>query len=88
MISQLPTTVKSLRGAWVRAEVCLLAFEPASQLSAREARDRHRRPFVGTVSVDHQQRIALLEAFPGVTDLKLWGNRPQAPARLVAAASC
>lgn len=30
------------------------------------------------MSVDHQQRIALLEAVAGRYDLKLWGNRPQA----------
>ena len=34
--------------------------------------------FVGTVSLDHRQRIALLEAVAERYDLKLWGNRPQA----------
>jgi spore maturation protein CgeB len=34
--------------------------------------------FVGTVSVDHQQRISLLEAVAERYDLKLWGNPPQA----------
>src|SRR5258708_19653309 len=34
--------------------------------------------FVGTVSADHQQRVALLEAVAERYDLKLWGNRPQA----------
>ena len=33
--------------------------------------------FVGTVSADHRQRIALLEAVAERYDLKLWGNRPQ-----------
>ena len=33
--------------------------------------------FVGTVSIDHQQRIALLEAVAERYDLKLWGNRPR-----------
>jgi hypothetical protein len=34
--------------------------------------------FVGTVSPDHQQRIALLEAVARRYDLKLFGNPPQA----------
>jgi hypothetical protein len=34
--------------------------------------------FVGSVSVDHLQRIALLEAVAERYELKLWGNRPQA----------
>jgi hypothetical protein len=79
MISQLPTTVKSLRALGVRAEVCHLAFEPdiLKVLPEKPATDIDVS-FVGTVSVDHQQRIALLEAVAGRYDLKLWGNRPQA----------
>lgn len=79
MISQLPTTVKSLRALGVPAEVCHLAFEPAilDVLPAKPATDIEVS-FVGTVSVDHQQRIALLEAVARRYDLKLWGNRPQA----------
>jgi spore maturation protein CgeB len=79
MISQLPTTVKSLRAFGVRAEVCQLAFEPGilDVLPEQPATDIDVS-FVGTVSVDHQQRIALLEAVAGRYDLKLWGNRPQA----------
>jgi spore maturation protein CgeB len=34
--------------------------------------------FVGTVSPDHRQRIALLEAVAERHDLKLFGSRPQA----------
>jgi spore maturation protein CgeB len=79
MISQLPTTVRSFRALGVRAEVNHLAFEPAilDALPAAPALDIDVS-FVGTVSVDHQQRIALLEAVAGRYDLKLWGNRPQA----------
>ena len=79
MISQLPTTVKSLRALGVRAEVCQLAFEPdiLNVLPEKPMTDIDVS-FVGTVSVDHQQRIALLEAVAGRYDLKLWGNRPQA----------
>ena len=56
-----------------------LAFEPAilDALPAAPAADVDVS-FVGSVSVDHQQRIALLEAVAGRYDLKLWGNRPQA----------
>src|ERR1700688_1789094 len=63
MISQLPATVKSLRALGVRAEVCHLAFEPAilDLLPAAPAPDVDVS-FVGSISVDHRQRIALLEA--------------------------
>jgi hypothetical protein len=79
MISQLPATVRTLRTLGVRAEVCHLAFEPA----ILDALPEPPSPdidvsFVGSVSVDHQQRIALLEAVAGRYDLKLWGNRPRA----------
>jgi spore maturation protein CgeB len=79
MISQLPTTVRSFRLLGVRAELNHLAFEPAilDALPGAPAADIDVS-FVGTVSVDHQQRIALLEAVAGRYDLKLWGNRPQA----------
>jgi spore maturation protein CgeB len=78
MISQLPTVVRSFRAMGVHAEVCHLAFEPAilDALPATPAADIDVS-FVGTVSVDHQQRIALLEAVAERYDLKLWGNRPR-----------
>ena len=79
MISQLPTTVKFFRGLGVRAEVNHLAFEPAilDALPAAPAADVDVS-FVGSISLDHRQRIALLEAVAERYDLKLWGNRPQA----------
>lgn len=79
MISQLPTTVRSFRSLGVRAELNHLAFEPTvlDALPEAPAADIDVS-FVGTVSVDHQQRIALLEAVAARYDLKLWGNRPQA----------
>jgi hypothetical protein len=79
MISQLPTVVRSYRALGVGAEVCHLAFEPAilEALPAAPAVDIDVS-FVGTVSVDHLQRITLLEAVAERYDLKLWGNRPQA----------
>jgi len=78
LISQLPATVKFFRGLGVRAEVNHLAFEPAilDALPAAPAPDVDVS-FVGSISVDHRQRIALLEAVAGRYDLKLWGNRPQ-----------
>ena len=71
--------MRSFRALGVRAEVNHLAFEPAilDALPAAPATDIDVS-FVGTVSVDHQQRIALLEAVAERYDLKLWGNRPQA----------
>jgi hypothetical protein len=79
MVSQLPATVRSFRALGVRAELNHLAFEPAilDALPQAPALDIDVS-FVGTVSVDHQQRIALLEAVAERYDLKLWGNRPQA----------
>jgi hypothetical protein len=79
MISQLPSTVRYFRSLGVRAEVNHLAFEPAilDALPAAPAADIDVS-FVGTVSADHRQRIALLEAVANRYDLKLWGNRPQA----------
>ena len=79
MISQLPAIVKSFRALGVRSEVCHLAFEPSilDALPATTAPDIDVS-FVGTVSADHQQRIALLEAVAERYDLKLWGNIPQA----------
>ena len=78
MISQLPATVRSFRALGVRAEVNHLAFEPAvlDALPQASAPDTDVS-FVGTVSVDHRQRIALLEAVAERYDLKLWGNRPR-----------
>src|SRR5882757_1866891 len=79
MLSQLPSIVNFFRNAGVRSEVSHLAFEPAilGQLPDIGAADIDIS-FVGTVSVDHQQRIALLEAVARRHDLKLFGNRPQA----------
>lgn len=79
MLSQLPATVKAFRALGVRSEVSHLAFEPSIPdiLPAAPAPDIDVS-FVGSVSVDHQQRIALLEAVARRYDLKLWGNRPQA----------
>jgi spore maturation protein CgeB len=77
LISQLPATVKFFRGFGVRAEVNHLAFEPAilEALPAAPAPDVDVS-FVGSISVDHRQRIALLEAVAQRYELKLWGNRP------------
>jgi spore maturation protein CgeB len=78
MISQLPTTVKAFRTLGVRSEVNHLAFEPAIlDLLPETIAPDIDVSFVGTVSADHQQRIALLEAVAKRYDLKLWGNLSQ-----------
>lgn len=79
IISQLPKVVQSFEKLGIRTEVNHLAFEPAilGALPDAPAVDIDVS-FVGTVSVDHQQRIALLEAVAERYELKLWGNRPQA----------
>jgi hypothetical protein len=79
LISQLSATVNYFRQLGVRAEVNHLAFEPTvlDMLPAAPAKDIDLS-FVGTVSADHRQRIALLEAVAARYDLKLFGNPPQA----------
>lgn len=77
MMSQLSATVDFFRRLGVRAEVNHLAFEPAllEALPPAPATDIEVS-FVGTVSPDHQQRIALLEAVAQRYDLKLFGSAP------------
>jgi spore maturation protein CgeB len=79
MLSQLASIAASFRRAGVRSEICHLAFEPAilDALPAPPSVDIDVS-FVGTVSPDHRQRIALLEAVAERYDLKLFGSKPQA----------
>ena len=74
MISQLARIVQSFRAAGVRAEVSHLAFEPRllDALPPAPLRDADIS-FVGSLSADHRQRIALLEAVAARYDLKIWG---------------
>ena len=74
MISQLARIVQSFRAAGVRAEVSHLAFEPRllDALPPAPPRDIDVS-FVGSLSADHRQRIALLEAVAARYDLKIWG---------------
>ena len=78
LMSQLSATVDFFRRQGVRAEVNHLAFEPdiLDALPAAPAIDIEVS-FVGTVSPDHRQRIALLEAVAERYDLKLFGSPPQ-----------
>jgi spore maturation protein CgeB len=79
MISQLPSVVRWFQALGVRSELSHLAFEPAilDALPEPPAADIDIS-FVGTVSADHQQRIALLLAVAERYNLKIWGNLPQA----------
>src|ERR1700754_4892949 len=79
MLSQLSATVQFFRHAGVCAEVNHLAFEPdvLNALPAKPAQDIDIS-FVGTVSPDHKQRIALLEAVARRHQLALFGNPPRA----------
>lgn len=78
LMSQLSVTVDFFRRLGVRAEVNHLAFEPAilQALPPAPAKDIEVS-FVGTVSPDHRQRIALLEAVAERYELKLFGNPPR-----------
>ena len=75
MLSQLPRVVRAFRAADVRAEVSHLAFDTAvlDALPAPPPPDVDVS-FVGSVSEDHRERIALLEFIAKRHDLKLWGN--------------
>ena len=88
MLSQLAATVGFFRSLGIRAEVSHLAFEPAIldalPPAPTEAVDTS---FVGTVSADHQQRVALLEAIARRYELKLFGQYRARRSRLLSAAS-
>ncbi|MET4387995.1 spore maturation protein CgeB [Bradyrhizobium sp. F1.4.3] len=77
MLSQLPRVVRAFRAAGVAAEVSHLAFEPVilDRLPPGAVQDVDVS-FVGSVSEDHRERIALLEFVADRFDLKLWGNIP------------
>jgi spore maturation protein CgeB len=77
MISQLPATVNAFRTLGIRSELNHLAFEPAILDALPETPTQDIDvSFVGTISADHQQRIALLEAVAKRYHLKLWGRLP------------
>ena len=63
------------RSAGVKAEVSHLAFEPRllNALPSAPPQDVDIS-FVGSLSADHRQRIALLEAVANRYDLKIWGS--------------
>ncbi len=77
MLSQLPRVVGAFEAVGVPARVSHLAFEPdiLQELPPAPATDVDVS-FVGSVSEDHRERIALLEFVANRFDLKLWGNIP------------
>ncbi len=79
MLSQLASIVSVFRAQGVRSAINHLAFEPSilERLPPAPTQDIEIS-FVGSISSDHRQRIALLEAVAGRHDLKLWGNLPNA----------
>lgn len=75
MISQMAAVVDFFRAHGTRAEVVHLAFEPGilDVLPPPPSRE-FDVTFVGAVSVDHQLRVAQLEAVARRYDLKLFGS--------------
>jgi hypothetical protein len=74
MISSLPNFVERCQALGVPSELNRLAFEPAVL-----ARLKHRDPvidasFVGSLSLDHQSRIDLLEALCAQCLIEVWAN--------------
>jgi spore maturation protein CgeB len=79
MLSQLVATVEFFRREGVRSEVSHLAFEPdVLNVLPATTGQTFDVSFVGTVSADHKQRIALLEAVAARHDLALFGDAPHA----------
>jgi hypothetical protein len=79
MLTQLPRLVQFFRNSGAGAELSHLAFEPRIVDALPECpAEGIEVSFVGSVSVDHQQRIALLESVARKFDLKIWGSHPQA----------
>lgn len=77
MISQLHSAVDAFRAAGLRSEHNHLGFEPAILDVLPEAPVPDIEvSFVGTISTDHRQRVALLEAVAQRYNLTLWGNLP------------
>jgi spore maturation protein CgeB len=76
MLSQLPRIVAHFRNAGVRAVVNHLAFEPDILDMLPPVERDVDISFVGAVTEDHRQRIALLEGVAQAYDLKFWGSRP------------
>ena len=66
------------RSACARKSTIWRSSPPFSMPCRRRRRMDIDVSFVGTVSPDHRQRIALLEAVARRYDLKLFGSRPQA----------
>lgn len=85
LISSLPNYVEIFRSAGKRAEVNRLAFEPSilHRLGPQPERDIPLS-FVGSLSPNHVDRIALLEHIARHAPLQVWGNgierlRPGSP---------
>ncbi|HKU65871.1 MAG TPA: glycosyltransferase [Rhizomicrobium sp.] len=75
VISSLPNLVQYFRGHGVTAALNRLAFDP-SVLAAMESETLRDIDvsFVGSLSPDHEGRIALLEYLVARVPLKVWGN--------------
>jgi hypothetical protein len=75
VISSLPNQVAWFRGRGVKAELNRLAFDSSAleRLGPRPQRDI-ALSFVGSLSPDHEKRIAFLEYIATRTPLKVWGN--------------
>ena len=75
IISSLPNQVAWFRGHGVKAELNRLAFDPSAleRLGPAPQRDIPLS-FVGSLSPDHEKRIAFLEHVATRTPLKVWGN--------------
>ncbi|MCG2643576.1 MULTISPECIES: CgeB family protein [Bradyrhizobium] len=75
MVSQMRSVVEFFRKHGARAELVHLAFEPAIlDILPPPPPQQFDVTFVGTVSADHQSRVAQLEAVARRYDLKLFGS--------------
>jgi spore maturation protein CgeB len=75
IVSSLPNMVRRFRDAGARAELSALAFDPrVLELVPQPAVRDVDVSFVGSLSVDHGERLRLVESLARRVPLKVWGS--------------
>lgn len=75
IVSSLPNMVRRFRDAGARAELSPLAFDPrVLELVPQPAERDVDVSFVGSLSVDHGERLRLVESLARRVPLKVWGS--------------
>jgi hypothetical protein len=74
IISSLPNFVERCRALGVPSELNRLAFEPAVLARLKSRDPAIGASFVGSLSLDHQARVDLLEALCTQCSIEIWAN--------------